>query len=130
MKAVSYSDILVSAHGAQLTNMIFMSPGGRIMEMFPKGWLELAGHGQFIYRNLANWVGLHHEGYWRDPSTPPCPNPSDSKACFHHYKDQRIGINVTYIGDWLGDVISDVKSTIPPSNPILGRPSNACECNN
>jgi hypothetical protein len=45
---MSKTDILLSVHGAQLANMIFMSPGGRVLEMFPKGWLELAGHGQYI----------------------------------------------------------------------------------
>ena len=107
-----------------------MSLGGRVMEMFPGGWLELAGHGQFIYKQLANWVGLRHEGYWRDHSTHPCPNPSDARACFHHYKDQPIGINETYVGDWLATIIIDFKSTLASTSPILDRSANSCECMN
>ncbi|MCO5606899.1 hypothetical protein L7F22_061090 [Adiantum nelumboides] len=105
VEVMSRTNILVSAHRAQLANMIFMPPRGRIMEMFPRGWLEMAGHGQYIYRNLVNWVDLQHEGGWRDPYTSPCPNPSDVGACFSHCKNQPLGINVTYIENWLGDVI-------------------------
>lgn len=138
VEAMSYTDILVSAHGAQLANMIFMSPGRRVMEMFPGGWLEMAGHGQFIYRNLANWLGLHHEGYWRDPSTTPCPNPSDASACFSHYKDQPLGINRTHIDDWLEEVITHFRSSspLPSASPphqdqtMYNPPRwDICECN-
>lgn len=119
VEAMSYTDILVTAHGAQLANMIFMSPGRRVMEMFPAGWLEMAGHGQFIYKHLANWLGLHHEGYWRDPSTPPCPNPSDASACFSHYKDQPLGLNGTHIDNWLEEVITHFQSSylLPSASP-------------
>lgn len=104
------TDILVSVHGAQLTNMIFMSPGGRLLEMFPRGWLELAGGGQYIYRQLALWNGLVHEGYWRDQDQPECPSQNDKAQCFTFYKDQSVGINVTYISGWLGGVLDDFKS--------------------
>jgi hypothetical protein len=114
----------VSAHGAHLTNMLFMSPGARVLEMFPAGWLELAGHGQFIYKHLAAWVGLRHEGYWRDPSTPPCPDRRDPKACFHHYKDQPIGINETYVADWLARVVADFHN----STSSLVPDRDTCEC--
>ena len=106
-----------------------MSLGGRVMEMFPGGWLELAGHGQFIYKQLANWVGLRHEGYWRDHSTHPCPNPSDARACFYHHKNKPIGINETYISVWLANIIRDFKNTFVSSGSHLDGSINACECN-
>ncbi|KAI5084814.1 hypothetical protein GOP47_0000983 [Adiantum capillus-veneris] len=137
VEAMSRTNILVSAHGAQLANIIFMPPEGRVLEMFPFGWLEMAGHGQYIYRNLANWVNLQHEGYWRDPSTPPCPNPSEASACFSHYKDQPLGINVTYIQNWLGDVIKRYQHPSMPSTfseqsyeALNSSNPNICECNN
>lgn len=110
VEAMSKTDILVSAHGAQLTNMIFMNPGGRVLEMFPKGWLELAGSGQYIYRNLATMMGLKHEGFWRDPSTPNCTNPEQHGKCMSFYKFQKIGLNSTYVAAWLGKVIKDFRS--------------------
>ncbi|KAG0564796.1 hypothetical protein KC19_8G141000 [Ceratodon purpureus] len=110
IKSMMETDILVSVHGAQLTNMIFMSQGGRILEMFPKGWLELAGGGQYIYRQLALWNGLVHEGYWRDEDQPECPFKDDSAKCFTFYKDQDVGMNETHVSTWLGRVLEDFRS--------------------
>ena len=69
------TDILASTHGAQLTNMLFMPKGSSVMEMFPTGWLESAGVGQFIYQWFPNWTELHYEGAWRDPTGLNCSKP-------------------------------------------------------
>ncbi|KAH7314888.1 hypothetical protein KP509_21G025700 [Ceratopteris richardii] len=135
VEAMSHTNILISAHGGQLANIVFMSPGGSLMELFPSGWLEMAGHGQYIYKNLAYWVGLHHEGFWRDPLTPPCPDPSNARTCFSYYKDQPIGINTTHITRWLKDVIHKHQS-IPLHTKDHGKKENIsnfidqnkCEC--
>lgn len=137
VRTMSKTDILLSVHGAQLANMIFMSPGGRVLEMFPKGWLELAGHGQFIYRNLAEWTGLTHEGYWRDLQHPDCPFPDDKLRCMSYFKDLSVGINVTHIAPWLRNVITDFNAmqtdmTKPFADRVLGVEipwdSNNCTC--
>lgn len=128
IKIMMETDILVSVHGAQLTNMIFMSPGGRIMEMFPKGWLELAGAGQYIYRNLALWNGLVHEGYWRDNDQPDCPSPNDPRRCMSFYKDQSVGINETFISGWLGSVLDDFKSSTLAEGSDVAGDHRSCAC--
>jgi capsular polysaccharide biosynthesis protein len=63
VQSMMETDVLVSVHSAQMTNMIFMSPGGRVLEMFSKGWFEIAGRPHSNYTLLANWNGLRHEGY-------------------------------------------------------------------
>ncbi|KAK7250535.1 hypothetical protein RIF29_33038 [Crotalaria pallida] len=65
VKLMSLTDILISPHGAQLTNMFLMEKNSSIMEFFPKGWLKLAGVGQYVYRSIASWAGMKHEGSWR-----------------------------------------------------------------
>ncbi|KAH7296349.1 hypothetical protein KP509_26G020200 [Ceratopteris richardii] len=135
VEGLSHTDILISSHGAQLVNMMFMPEGGSVMEMFPRGWLELAGHGQYIYRNLANWVGVHHEGYWRDPDTPACPDPSQTRPCFSYYKSQQIGINETEISGWLINVIDkqqkgplNFEDLLEDRNAENSDHNDKCEC--
>lgn len=134
VETMSKTDILVSAHGAQLANMIFMSPGGRVLEMFPKGWLELAGPGQYVFRNLCTMVGLKHEGFWRDPSTPDCPNPRIQGQCMSFYKGQNIGLNATYVASWIGKVIQDFRShmhDVQQNTTLVSKhrkDSDSCRC--
>ncbi|KAK7250538.1 hypothetical protein RIF29_33041 [Crotalaria pallida] len=67
VKLMSLTDILISPHGAQLTNMFLMEKNSSVMEFFPKGWQKLAGVGQYVYRSIASWAGMKHEGSWRGP---------------------------------------------------------------
>ncbi|KAL2504661.1 hypothetical protein Adt_20282 [Abeliophyllum distichum] len=64
VKVMTYTDIVASPHGAQLTNMLFMDRNGSIMEFFPKGWLEHAGIGQYAHHWMANQSGMRHRGAW------------------------------------------------------------------
>ncbi|KAK1370278.1 Glycosyltransferase AER [Heracleum sosnowskyi] len=43
VQLMSLTDILISPHGAQLTNLFLMDKNSSVMEFFPKGWLKLAG---------------------------------------------------------------------------------------
>lgn len=92
------TDILISPHGAQLTNMILMNRNSSVMEFFPKGWLELAGIGQYVHHWLASWSGMRHQGAWRDPDGPPCPYSPDDRRCMSVYKGGTIGyVSYRYI---------------------------------
>ncbi|KAK1290672.1 hypothetical protein QJS10_CPB18g00802 [Acorus calamus] len=92
------SDILASIHGAQMTNMMFMPPGSGVMEMYPKGWLEGAGIGQYTYQWFANWSQMSYEGSWRDTDGPDC----DHSQCF---KDRQVGLNETFLAEWTRRVV-------------------------
>ncbi|XP_057812529.1 uncharacterized protein LOC131026630 [Salvia miltiorrhiza] len=109
VKLMSVTDVLVSPHGAQLTNMFMMDRNSSVMEFFPKGWLNLAGIGQYVYHWLANWSGMNHRGAWRDPGGEPCPFPDNDRRCMSVYKNARIGHNETYFYEWAMNVLSDVK---------------------
>ncbi|OVA15262.1 Glycosyltransferase AER61 [Macleaya cordata] len=111
---MSYTDILVSPHGAQLTNMFFMDKNSSVMEFFPKGWLKLAGVGQYVYHWIASWSGMRHQGAWRDPNPDPDPNqqcqyPEDDRRCFTIYKSSKIGHNETFFAKWVRNVLNEVK---------------------
>ncbi|KAJ0984674.1 hypothetical protein J5N97_003030 [Dioscorea zingiberensis] len=119
------TDILITPHGAQLTNMIFMDKNSSILEFFPKGWSELAGVGQYVFRWLADWSGMRHEGAWYDPDGQQCPY-TDEGQCFTFYKDGQIGINETFIAKWLTRVLNEVKEYKSNGQPQLG--SSVCPC--
>ncbi|KAK6136253.1 hypothetical protein DH2020_030016 [Rehmannia glutinosa] len=109
VKLMSRTDVLVSPHGAQLTNMFFMDRNSSVMEFFPKGWLKLAGIGQYVYHWIASWSGMNHRGAWRDTGGDRCPFPEDDRRCMSIYKNARIGYNESYFSEWARNVLSDVK---------------------
>lgn len=109
VQLMSSTDILVSPHGAQLTNMFLMDRNSSVMEFFPKGWLKLAGVGQFVYHWIASWSGMKHRGAWRDPDGDHCPYPDDDRRCMSIYKSSKIGTNETYFGEWAKNVLHEVK---------------------
>jgi hypothetical protein len=110
VKVMSWTDILVSPHGAQLTNMFLMDRNSSVMEFFPKGWLKLAGVGQFVLQWLASWSGMRHQGAWRDPNGDECPFPEDDRRCMSIFKSGKIGCNETYFGEWARNVLNEVKA--------------------
>ncbi|KAL9141371.1 hypothetical protein ABFS82_14G098600 [Erythranthe guttata] len=127
---MSLTDVMVSAHGAQLSNIFLMDKNSSVMELFPKGWLELAGVGQYVYRDLAGWSGMIHEGAWRDPAGDRRPFPENDQRCMSVvYKNGKIGHNETYFSEWARKVLGKVKLrklAVPVSiNPVSGR----CGCN-
>ncbi|OMO85200.1 hypothetical protein CCACVL1_10360 [Corchorus capsularis] len=78
VKLMSLTDILVSPHGAQLTNLFLMDRNSSVLEFFPKGWLESAGVGQYVFQWMSSWSGMKHRGTWRDPDGEICPYPDKS----------------------------------------------------
>lgn len=109
VKLMGVTDILVSPHGAQLTNIFLMDRNSSVMEFYPKGWLKLAGVGQFVYKWIASWSGMKYEGAWRDIDGEHCPYPDDDRRCMPIYKGGRIGHNSTYFAEWTSNVLSEVK---------------------
>ncbi|KAK6136469.1 hypothetical protein DH2020_029765 [Rehmannia glutinosa] len=130
VKLMSLTDILVSPHGAQLTNMFLMDRNSSVMEFFPKGWLKLAGIGQYVYHWIASWSGMNHRGAWRDTGGERCPFPEDDRRCMSIYKNARIGCNESYFSEWARNVLSDVKLrkahniSKKSRNPV----SSSCAC--
>lgn len=122
---MSKTDVLISAHGAQLSNMIFMDRNSSVMEMFPKGWKEFAGVGQYVHHWLASWAGMKHEGAWRDTVADPCPFPEDDRRCMSVFKNAKIGHNETVFSEWARSVIKGVverkaKQDTTSLHPVAG----------
>ncbi|XP_058096973.1 uncharacterized protein LOC131242397 [Magnolia sinica] len=109
VKMMSSTDILASSHGAQLTNMFLMDTNSSVMEFFPRGWLELAGVGQYVYHWEASWSGMKHQGAWRDAQGDECPNPEPPGGCMSFYKASKIGHNETHLVEWARNVLKEVK---------------------
>ncbi|KAL8109851.1 hypothetical protein AgCh_025809 [Apium graveolens] len=123
------TDILISPHGAQLTNLFLMDKNSSVMEFYPKGWLKLAGFGQFVYKMMASRSGMKYQGAWRDPDGDHCPYSEDDRRCMSIYKDGKIGYNETQLAEWGRNVLNEVKSkkTEEASQEIL-RNSHPCIC--
>ncbi|XP_057248287.1 uncharacterized protein LOC104905050 [Beta vulgaris subsp. vulgaris] len=131
VKLMSSTDILVSPHGAQLTNMFLMDRNSSVMEFFPKGWLKLAGVGQYVYHWLASWSGMIHQGAYRDTNGDNCPYPEDDRRCMSIFKSGQIGVNHTYFRDWAKYVLNEVqirKINEANSNKSLESKTISCGC--
>lgn len=133
VRVMMNTDIVASPHGAQLTNMLFMDRDSSVMEFFPKGWLKLAGVGQYAHHWMANQSGMKHQGAWWDSIGEECPTPNDELQCFLFHKDGKVGHNETYFAEWTRKVLSKVRISklhqAPANlNPTQKFNSNACVC--
>ncbi|OMO63572.1 hypothetical protein COLO4_32354 [Corchorus olitorius] len=130
VKLMSLTDILISPHGAQLSNLFLMDRNSSVMELFPKGWLEYAGVGQYVFHWLASWSGMKHRGTWRDPDGEKCPYPNDDQRCMSMYKNGRIGYNETQFSAWARDVLNDYVKTSKLEETSKQGPSisKTCDC--
>ncbi|PON70525.1 Transmembrane protein [Trema orientale] len=130
VKVMTNTDIVVSPHGAQLTNMLFMDRNSRIMEFFPKGWLELAGVGQYAHHWMAEMSGMDHTGsWWETLGEKECPNPQNDLECFNFYKDGQVGHNETYFAEWARTVLNQVRtSKLEKKTKRSQAKSNVCKC--
>ncbi|KAL9273042.1 hypothetical protein AKJ16_DCAP17102 [Drosera capensis] len=110
VELLTYTDILASPHGAQLTNMIFMDKNSTVMEFYPKGWLKFAGLGQYCYQWLAMEAGMEHPEAWRETLDKlDCPTPQDKYRCWQFYKYGKVGHNETYFSEWARTILNKVK---------------------
>ena len=128
---MSLTDVLVSPHGAQLTNLFLMERNSSVMEFFPKGWLKLAGIGQYVFHWMASWSGMRHEGAYRDSNgDPQCPYPEDDRRCMSIFKGAQIGHNEAYFREWASKVLNEVKirKSQEASNMSHKPTSNDCSC--
>ncbi|RLN04896.1 uncharacterized protein C2845_PM13G18300 [Panicum miliaceum] len=106
VRLLSATDVLITPHGAQVTNLLFMDRNSSVMEFYPLGWRQRAGGGQFVYRWMADRVGMRHEGSWWDPDGEPCPDSPDILSC---YKSRQIGHDEAYFAEWAARVFAAAK---------------------
>ncbi|KAF4374878.1 hypothetical protein F8388_015884 [Cannabis sativa] len=131
VKVMSNTDIVVSPHGAQLTNMLFMDRNSSVMEFFPKGWLEMAGVGQYAHHWMADMSGMNHAGSWWDSlGEKECPHPNNNRECFKFYKEGLVGHNETYFADWARTVLTQARARKLEMNKVKSShlTSNICTC--
>jgi hypothetical protein len=127
VRLMSETDVLIAAHGAQMTNMLFMDRGSSIMEFYPMGWRQRAGGGQFVFRWMVNRAGMRHEGSWWDPNGEPCLRSPVILSC---YKNRQIGHDETYFAQWAAE---ERKTTTSSSGKVAAeerrRHETTCNCN-
>ncbi|KAL5558553.1 hypothetical protein UlMin_034764 [Ulmus minor] len=130
VKLMTNTDIVASPHGAQLTNMVFMDRNSSVMEFFPKGWLELAGVGQYAHHWMADFSGMKHRGaWWEFLGDKECPTPQHDSECFSFYKDGQVGHNETYFAEWVKTVLKQVRtSKLEQKSKSSRMNDNACTC--
>ncbi|OVA15260.1 Glycosyltransferase AER61 [Macleaya cordata] len=134
VRLMSSTDIVASPHGAQLTNLVFMDRNSSVMEFFPKGWLEMAGPGQYAHHWMASHSGMKHQGAWWEPlGEKECPYPEQDHHCFSFYKNGQVGHNETFFTEWSRKVINQVKISKldQVSKSLTNEPqlnSNICSC--
>nr|TKW33616.1 hypothetical protein SEVIR_2G250500v2 [Setaria viridis] len=130
VRLLSATDVLISSHGAQMTNLLFMDRNSSIMEFYPLGWKQRAGGGQYVFRWMASWAEMRHEGSWWEPVGEPCPNNPDILDC---WKDRQIGHNETYFAQWAARVFAAAKerktgNAVGDSEGGPPREATVCRC--
>ncbi|PUZ71070.1 LOW QUALITY PROTEIN: hypothetical protein GQ55_2G285400 [Panicum hallii var. hallii] len=128
VRLLSSTDVLISAHGAQMTNTLFMDRNSSVMEFYPLGWKQRAGGGQYVFRWMVDWTGMRHEGSWWEPVGEPCPDNRDILDC---WKDRQIGHNETYFAEWAARVFAaarERKRGNAVGDPAGGRSREATVC--
>ncbi|CAL5001913.1 unnamed protein product [Urochloa decumbens] len=132
VRLMSETDVLVTPHGAQVTNLLFMDRSSSIMEFYPLGWRQRAGGGQFVYRWMASRAGMRHEGSWWDPHGEPCLGSPDVLSC---YKSRQIGHDEAYFAEWAAKVFAAARDRkmvravlAPPEEQRRGAAAAACDC--
>lgn len=129
---MSKTDVLATAHGAQMTNMIFMDRNSSVMEFYPFGWKERAGIGQYVFRWLADWSGMRHRGAWRDPGGPACNGTAARVECLNSFKNSQIGHDAAYLSQWATKVLQETKeykrNASLATHGVAAQDTSPCRC--
>jgi capsular polysaccharide biosynthesis protein len=72
------ASIVVAAHGAGLTNLVYCQPGTKVLELFPSNYVR---HG---YYDISNKMELEYHYMLCEPDRP----------SLHHSEGQRVGLTV------------------------------------
>ncbi|KAJ0024849.1 hypothetical protein Pint_08421 [Pistacia integerrima] len=108
--------------------MFFMEHNSSVIEFFPRGWLELAGVGQYAHHWMADQSGMKHQGAWWDREE--CPSPMRGPECFDFYKNGQVGHNETFIAEWAGNQVRISKLEKATRGHVIKPQGNsgACVC--
>lgn len=104
IRQFSNLDVLVAAHGAGITNIIFMVPNSFVYELFPPFW-------QFgCYRRLASNVGVL---YAKDTAVGvkgnECKQSPNSLSCkYNGIRDRHFKMNVTVVENRMKKIVKTV----------------------
>jgi hypothetical protein len=107
VQLLSKTNVLISAHGAQMTNLVFMDRSSSTMEFCPMGWRQRAAGRQFVFRWMASCVGMQHRGSWWDPAGDLCPSGNPDKCSC--YKNRQIGMDQAYFSKFAAKVFNATK---------------------
>ncbi|RYG89408.1 MAG: glycosyltransferase family 61 protein [Alphaproteobacteria bacterium] len=66
VRAFRDADLIVAAHGAALTNIVYCRPGTRVIEIVPEGYDQ----GVTSYRSLSDMFGLEYEQLFSREAVP------------------------------------------------------------
>ncbi|XP_044973256.1 uncharacterized protein LOC123440772 [Hordeum vulgare subsp. vulgare] len=126
VRLLSGTDVFISAHGAQMTNLVFMDRNSSIMEFYPMGWRQRAAGGQFVFRWMASRAGMRHEGSWWDPAGDPCPD--GNPDVFSCYKNRRIGMDEAAFSEFAAKVFAANKDRKSAKARPGQEAETSCKC--
>nr|CAD1825133.1 unnamed protein product [Ananas comosus var. bracteatus] len=98
--------------------------------VLPEGVEGVGRAGQYVFRWMAEWAGMRHQGSWWEPDSDElCPSQMDKLQCFFSYKDLKIGHDEAYFARWASRVLAEVKERKTTAVAAETRgDSDSCQC--